>query len=1166
MAYLYFPSQDVLSLVLSSQALPASVQLSACKAFRSTAGELFVEPAQRLDGTTLKSLDRFGVKIVKQPDSTQTQWTDPMSACCWQQLLPLQKCKLDDSADAKTILFTTRSTQRFTDLATEMIRLGNDRISFRHVEAETSGRWFEGRRQSEPTCILLRVIEPPYYSLVDVLDSGEQGEPNRHVFAYREQAPRVWVRVGFEHSMADRIDPPAGHFLLIDPPHGFQFVKEAPFHDIYQALELRMPEPAQAWQPVDAPAKLQVHLALTTAASNDSPELWVIRQNAMEQLEQLVNRSDNEIVDRLAFAVVPQSSKTESNVNCDPIVVLRVRPSRAAPPILILDAVAYGTYLRLPNLFVPLGMRLQPPLRRDAIAKLLASDNRMVSWLEAAEPARAGDRYWSFQTHCIPDAAFRPLSNWVDYVLDHHAQALDAWTESHRFEFEAFICKDDVKESPTPAPGNAPSTPTKPTSKPQTQKSAPTKTQETTVDEETLQAIPPTGQSQRAPANEYIEQLKQAEATFLKTTAPLDAPERARMWQHLGWLNSHLKHQLDTTICWSNFLWYEGCLNAETAHHWLQAELRSSALGRINFQTISGLISQRQARRSDVSLVAAYVARAVTNEQGRTELRSVSADLTRFFEEHENELPIRAVWLTALMMQQLVGGDTLGLARVRDRLLNRLYEHGLMGEFDIVSFLRGSGQRQSDQHRLLRGCWQELMAAIIGWLSVPISNRNKTQSYVKFMFAYCLVRLGEIVNGRQLLRDATEELTAKDAIHLWMSLAFNFRIEQTAQGGNSRDPLPEDLLRNLEHMDRLDRYKIDRMRQHSRVLEPHDRIDAYRRWHRRYTDELFQTLAELKDLLDLKKVEVKLRGLLKEFPSGVRGLRVLACALEYAPRLGDEFAQQLLDRVDSLLSNCTDAIEKSLLIHRSLYVAGHFGHTKRVNAMVALLSNELPAIVDDYLVLDSQFNPVDKERIETVEGLLRHSFRGLRKLGMREELSGLYRRIADLVESHQLRASQSQVERSSGNDASLSRRLSLLLCVASGYYFFGATEEAEQIADKVRSVLLDGRLNSVEQRRLSVAYLYCVSLGDSQSAIRRIFELFKLRSDGKRFLLKIEDTMTTSSHFSVSELELVEACLLSLLSDETSWDPQCQLWLDQDEFAIRKKIHADMRRSLHQHT
>ncbi len=228
------------------------------------------------------------------------------------------------------------------------------------------------------------------------------------------------------------------------------------------------------------------------------------------------------------------------------------------------------------------------------------------------------------------------------------------------------------------------------------------------------------------------------------------------------------------------------------------------------------------------------------NQQGRSELRAIAPQLTRFFEEQEQYLPVRLVWQTALAMHRLVGGDPLGLARVRDRLLDRLYENGLMGEFDVASFLRGGGQNQSDQHRLLKSRWRQWLQNIEGWLNTSITNLNQTLVYVKFLFAYSLMRIGEVSSGRELLHEATGCLNSKDLVHLWMGLAFNYRVEQAAQGGNNRDPLPEDLAKQLEFMDRLDRYKIDRLRQHSRVLEPHERIDAYRRWHRRYPTNCFR--------------------------------------------------------------------------------------------------------------------------------------------------------------------------------------------------------------------------------------------------------------------------------------------------------------------------------------
>ncbi len=192
---------------------------------------------------------------------------------------------------------------------------------------------------------------------------------------------------------------------------------------------------------------------------------------------------------------------------------------------------------------------------------------------------------------------------------------------------------------------------------------------------------------------------------------------RIDQWHHLAELHSQLKHQLDATICWGNLLWYEGHVTAGLTQQWLNAELRVAGRNRLDIRDVRSLISQLDKRPRDASLVAAYVVHVVSSRTGIHELSALASGLTQYFEQQEQNLPVRVVWLTASAMHELVGGDPLGLARVRDRLLDRLYEHGLLGEFDIVSLLRGGSQNQNDHHRALRARWQELFARVLHWLA-----------------------------------------------------------------------------------------------------------------------------------------------------------------------------------------------------------------------------------------------------------------------------------------------------------------------------------------------------------------------------------------------------------------------------------------------------------------
>src|SRR5207247_1129980 len=110
------------------------------------------------------------------------------------------------------------------------------------------------------------------------------------------------------------------------------------------------------------------------------------------------------LLQRLLFAVGQRDGK--------PTIVLRVRPSKQPPPQLVLNAEPYSKYLKLDNLFVPRGTKIHPVLRRDAIRQLLAEEPAQVNWLRPHP-----DKNGAFIPESMPDDAFRPLHEWVDYVL-----------------------------------------------------------------------------------------------------------------------------------------------------------------------------------------------------------------------------------------------------------------------------------------------------------------------------------------------------------------------------------------------------------------------------------------------------------------------------------------------------------------------------------------------------------------------------------------------------------------------------------------------------------------------------------------------------------------------------------------------------------------------------
>ena len=234
------------------------------------------------------------------------------------------------------------------------MRLGNDRQGF---------RWFCDGSDGPA---LLRVIGPPYYSLLRALDrDGHNAAPR----AYTERVPHVWVQVGHTHPLLEQIRPPDGQLVLLRPSRDWIALPDTPFRDIYEVLEFPLAAVPMPWQETEIAHRFPVPLYGLPAGSGDAAELWVLREHALEQLDELVQGADDQLLARLAFAVAEAGEQT--------VIVLRVRPSKQPPPVLVLEAQGFRPYLKLANLFLPCGTRLHPPLRaRMQVRRLVAEDRR----------------------------------------------------------------------------------------------------------------------------------------------------------------------------------------------------------------------------------------------------------------------------------------------------------------------------------------------------------------------------------------------------------------------------------------------------------------------------------------------------------------------------------------------------------------------------------------------------------------------------------------------------------------------------------------------------------------------------------------------------------------------------------------------------------------------
>ncbi len=1124
---LHFPNLETLHLALLSGVIPEAISLTAARAAFEDPGSVWVQPTVVLPPATLAELCHLGVSVRKTAAVPLDQ-----AVGCWPQLFPLRRdAAAEGCTDRTPVLFELAETQ-LPELVHEILRLGNDRQSFRRL-TDGDAAW-----------VLLRVIGPPYYALLRALDRAEQATAPR---AYLERSPRVWVEMGHTHPLVEQVQPPPGKLLLMRPPRHWLLIDEAKFRDIYEVLEFNLPQAPVSWHDTDLGHRLGVPLRLARSGSTEPAELWVLRDRGIEQLESLVGQAEDQLLARLAFAVGTREEQTT--------VVVRVRPSRLPPPVLVLEGIGFRPYLRLANLFLPCDTRLHPPLRRDAVSKLLAADPGRITWLS---PHPDG----TFTPESLPDEAFRPLENWVDYLLDREHQALAAWAQAMRFEFESFVCRDEQparskKGTDRPSPhanqsrAETAATLEEPVAEPRNlELKARRKKKENAL------AEPP----RRDRPHNLHQRLEHLEKHFLKLESPLDAPERQELWRAMAQLNTALNRAGDATLCWVNALWELPQAASPWLEAWLQAERQQAAHLERTGADLDRLLAGHDPDLSDLRALAAQLACAGLAGQPAPELASRLGRVQQFLERYEEFLPVRAVWLAWLGVAQLARGDLLTLARARDRLLERLYGTGLSADLDLPGFLRFCGTPSGERLRAVRDQLGRLRQTVQQWLAKDALRAPCTGAYADLFFAFGLARLRETTACQQLLEAAQESLSGRDTVHTWLRQAYDYRIRQALEGKAQAGRLPAELLEQLAFMDRLPRFKIDRLREHSRILEPHDKIDPYRRWHGHFQDDLSRELALLADLNDRILLASRLTELLQSRRKWSRveapTARILATALELAPRLGEEFARGLLDRIGPVLEALPQPLEQALLLEKGLFVAAHFDQTAQVQGFLGRFHQ--------------LFAASDRGTVHALEPLLGQCFRGLRKLGMREEIGRLLERVAGVVLHRPdlqgrlpslrrlLRHLAGAPRPSSGPERSSSAKVfQLLLQVAGGWLYFGQPERAWPILDEVRAVLFQSDLLPVEQTTLACAYVQALGQVPLERAVLRLEELF-------RKVERVQDAYTTNTHYALSRLDLVEAAVLALAGQDVGLDPAGRRWLDEDEFLVRRRIHRDLRAALGQ--
>ncbi len=1090
-----FRDTDALTVVVRSGLCPPEVLARAAQIGRGDDGSIVVAPEKDLPKTALAKLRAMGVA---------TDAVLPAGARavrCWAEALA--PVAIGVTAVPSLVIFATSHAAEVIDIAAELVRLGCDRLDI-SVTADTG---------------FVRVVDPPTYTVVRALDRDR----GLRVFGPDPAGQeKTWTELGYRHPLAAHLVPDPSSLLLVGTDR-WRTAFDGNWHGLDSALELVVPGDAVKHKATKLPERRKIELRLSTGR-REVPSLWVLRARGVETVDKLLEYLPEEVVSRLTFAVA------------DDLVILRARTGRHPAPDLSLGlAEEYAPLGQMADVYAPAGAIVEPPLRRERLRTILGIGAAEVMWL-----ARAGGN--KFRVERIGDAAFSPLSEWAEYVIHANAPALQPWQRASTFDFAAYTSTGLEWSSAAPPPDD-----------PEESVEAKRKKRGAKVRSPVLEELPvvapkavpqPAGPAPKAKTDAPLAavpidlELASLEAEFVALDAPGDAPERIELLGRLGNVYARLSRRRDAGLCFVRAVW-EAPDPQERLDAWIAADLA----GRDPKTALDKAIAMKVPGTDEVRLVAALAARGapvVVKDPHRVQ---------RWLDDYDGELDARALWLSRLGLASLAGGDALGLAHARDRILARL-AGGLPVERELPAFLRFAGRtgalgNASGEH--LGNALEDLVTRVAKTKRkrTPVEAApHLTNAYASFQIAVGFARIGNVDRAKALVAESRAALATAIAdpehgvVHWYLASAFAARVEQAIAGVSPETPLPAELVAELEKRcaaldaeaaaktkpgdgpkvpSRTARYKIDRLREVSRILEPIERPDAIGTFTRRTTDSRGAEFDALRTLADpaarVRAVDQIAQGAAAANDTDKE--RLLDGVLDVLLELPEAGAVPVLARVVPLVATLP-LPRRAILYAEALVVAGHFGRTELVPGLLEVLSVAIRAV-----------SGIDLERV------LQQSLRALRRIGLRRE-------IAELLAEAETALPQSRAEALRGR-----------LAFAAGLAFLGDSARALPIFEQARTELSSQNMNATQKLELTRALALAYSQAPLTNALAGIAELAGNLKD-------VSDSFGTNSHYCLSVLNFIESLVLGITSDDLALGEAGRRFVEDDEHLIRRRLHRDL--------
>jgi len=419
------------------------------------------------------------------------------------------------------------------------------------------------------------------------------------------------------------------------------------------------------------------------------------------------------------------------------------------------------------------------------------------------------------------------------------------------------------------------------------------------------------------------------------------------------------------------------------------------------------------------------------------------------------------------------------------------------------------------------------------------------------MLAWGLGCLGERTLSRDWAARARKQLTRNTgsaidpAGHAVLSDLFLHRVKDAQEGRPAKLGLPADLRVRLDTLSSFTRYSVDRLRQHSRILEPLDRVRAYRGvqlkvfWGNDQLAERLYLLVERSDPANVVDEAEALLRLCADNPGTGTVPRIVLTLLEVAPWLDPTTFLRVID----LIPTAMDWMEAWLS-------GGRWADGERAERVIAYQAQMIEAACSAASALapsiaTTSVSQLIRRLMETgvevrrpflsVAGTV---FRCLRRLNLSSEAAALMQFLDPGGLGTAGEAALPPITR---------------LGLAIGWFTAGNEDAGNRILNDAReSLFLTEDRNVSERTELAIAYAEALGFAPPRIAHGRLEELFQR----PRFLVNWRSS--TNRYFTLKPLQLIDTIVRSVVTDDFTLGPAVRGWLDDDEFLIRSRIHRDL--------